>query len=298
VSVRGKRWWTPRQDFQGAYQDTLQFLKRCKEHNVIAPAPPALFHAWRMDGAWSIEGLQDASRYLRFGYERNPATDETRQTLARLLSVAVKAHFFLAEQAVVVHEPYLFSIPDLAQNGRMRHGLIYPIEERKGNVTVQKTIVVSEWDLGMSASSKPTFPASDRFPVVLPTDPFRWLNLKHWRTLRDETAGQPWFEPQTAPARKAFMDRIQQHTDPATFEWGTLLSYDISLREDVKQVGGMWAKGVRKWFLPTGWDVAAVTDYLDRLAAMSENDRTALRWWGERARPTPPASSNGRRSDS
>lgn len=285
MSVSGKRWWTPRQDFQGAYGDTLQFLQRCKEKNVISSVDPALFYAYRTDGIWPVEGLQDSSRYMRFGSDKNPAIDEVRQTLARLLSIAIKAHFFLNDQAIVLHEPYLFSVPDLNQAGRSRHGLVYPIEEKRGNSTIQRTIVVSEWDLTLDASNQPRIPNQDRFPVVLSSDPFRWLNLKHWRSLKLESAKQPWFENSSDRERKAFMAQIQAHTDPATFSWGTVLNYEIGLREDVKQVGAMWAKGIKKWFLPTGWDAPAVIEYLDRLQAMSDSERYNLRWWTERPRP-------------
>lgn len=285
MSGQAKRWWGLRQGFDGAYQDTLQFLKRCNEHNIISQSDPTLFYAYRFEKDLPIDGMLDASKFLRFNYERKPAMDEIRQTLARLLSVAVKAHYFLNEQATVVHEPYLFQIPDLAQLGRMRYGLIYPLEEKKGNGTQLSSIVVSEWDLFLGSSSFPKIPAHDKFPVVLPTDHFRWLGLKNWRILRQEAQGQPWFENSGQKERAIFFDKIQKHTDTEHFPYGTLLHYDISLREDMKQVGAIWAKGVKKWFLPNGWDVSAVTDYLDRLEKLNEAERFSIRWWSERNKP-------------
>ena len=286
MSGRGKRLWAPRLGFNEAYREVLDYLKNCQKHNLVGGngGVPTLYHAYQVDASWPTEGLVDASSVLRFGYDRNPVSDQAKQAMAKLLAVVTKAHFFLAPNALVLHEPYLFVMPDLGQPGQRRYGLVYPLENEGRTIS----LVVAEWDLALSASRHAKLPASHKFPVVLPADPMQWIPLKHWRSLKEAAGQQPWFDTSNPNARARLFREMRQHQDPATFPYGHLLQYPKELNEDVKSVGATWAPGVRHWFLPKGWDVKAVTDYLDRLAALSPQERYALRWWN--AAPYPRSS--------
>ena len=281
MSGRGKRLWAPRLAFDDAYHEVLDFLQNCRKHNLIGGpgGSPTLYHAYRIAGAWPTEGLTDASTILRFGYDRNPIGDQAKQALARLLAVATKAHFFLSPNAVVVHEPFVFVMPDLGNPGARRYGLIYPLEAESR----LSTLVVAEWDVALASSHLAKLAPGEKFPVVLESDPFRWLLLKHWRTLKEEAGKQPWFE--TGRSRNTLLAQVNAHTDAATFPFGHLLPYPMDLNDDLRAVGAMWAKGIRRWFLPRGWDVRAVSEYLDRLKGLSPKERYALRWWTARSYP-------------
>lgn len=285
MSGRGKRLWAPRLDFSQAYRDVLAFLKNCQAHNLVGSSggSPVLFHAYLAEGLWPTEGFIDASSVLKFGFDRNPIADQAKQALARLLAVAVKAHFFLAPQAVVVHEPYLFVMPDVSNPGQRRYGLMYPLEHG-GRMA---TVVVAEWDLAMVSSRHTKLPVGHKFPVVLPADPMQWVPLKHWRALKDEAGEQGWFDAGTGRARSQWLASVRAHTDLTSFgdRYGHVLNYGKELNDDVRAVGALWAPGVRRWFLPKGWDVKPVTDYLDRLAAMAPSERYALRWWEQLTYP-------------
>lgn len=294
MSGRGKRLWAPRLSFDEAYREVLEFLQQCHKHNLTGgQGQPTLYHAFMVDGAWPVDGMIDASTVLRFGFDRSPASDQAKQAMARLLSVATKAHFFMAPKAIVLHEPFLFVIPDLGNPGQRRYGLVYPLENENRLVS----IVVAEWDLSLSGSRQPRLTAGQKFPVVLPSDPFRWLSLKHWRALRSEAGELAWFE--TGPARGRLLGQVRSHQDPATFDLGHVLDYPKDMNEDLRAVGAMWAQGIRHWFLPKGWDVQAVREYLDALAGMDEAGRIALRWWTSRhpsaSTRTKPGSARGTR---
>ena len=283
MSGRGKRLWAPRLSFTEAYREVLDFLKNCQKHNLVSSSGgvPTLFQVYQMDTSWPTEGLIDATTVLRFGYDRNPIGDQAKQAMARLLAVVTKAHFFLAPDAIVTHEPYLFLMPDLGNPGQRRYGLIYPLESA-GRTT---SLVVAEWDLGTAASRNPNLPFTHKFPVVLPAEPMQWVPLKHWRALKETVGASRWFDTNNPNARSRLFRELRQHEDVSTFPYGHVLDYPKDLNDDLKAVGAIWASGVRKWFLPSGWDVKAVTDYLDRLVALSPMDRYQLRWTAPAAYP-------------
>ena len=277
MSGRGKRLWAPRLGFNEAYREVLDFLKNCQKHNLVPPSggTPTLYQVYQVDTGWPTEGLSDASGVLRFGYDRNPLADQAKQAMARLLSVVTKAHFFLAPDAIVTHEPYLFLMPDLGNPGQRRYGLIYPLE----NAGRTSSLIVAEWDLSLAASRNPNLPYSHKFPVVLPANPMQWLPLKHWRALKETAGASRWFETTNPSGRSRLFREIRQHQEAESFPYGHLLDYPKDLNDDLRAVGAVWAGGVRKWFLPTGWDVKVVTDYLDRLLSMTPTERFQARWW-------------------
>lgn len=290
ATQKGQRRWSPGYDFKGAYDTTLQFFKDCELHGIPVGLPqPTLYRAYLMDGSWPVIEGQDLSRYLRFGktgLANHPSGDRTKQAIARLLAVAVKGHFFLANAGTVPQEPSVFTVPDLAQPGTLRHGLVYPLEiPAARGPGRQCALVVSEWDLAMSAHREPRVPRGDEFPVVLVPDPFKWLTKSRWATLSKEASSrsQAWFEPTESAARRRLIDQVNAVTEPAQFAYGTLLDYPIEIKEDTQATGAMWARGVKSWFLPHGFDVEAVKAYLDRVRGLSADERHALRWWEKRA---------------
>lgn len=280
MSGRGKRRWPPRLGFDDAYKVVLEFLQNCHKNNLTAnQESPTLLQSYLIDGTWPVDGMVDASTVLRFGFSRNPAADQDKQAMAKLLSVATRAHFFLTPQAIVTHEPFLFVMPDLGSPGQRRHGLIYPLE----NEGRTQTLMAAEWDLAMAGSRLARLLPGQKFPVVLSMDPFQWLSLRKWRELKKEAGDLPWF--QMGSSRNRLLKQVREHTDLGTFNFGHVLNYPRDMNEDVKAVGAAWAHGIKRWFLPKGWDAEAVVDYLDRLEAMDADERQAIRWWVGRPRP-------------
>lgn len=275
MSGSSKRLWTPRLTFEGAHKEALQFLMRCREKNVLVDRPAALYHAYRLDAAWPTEGMVELSRYLAFSNRDTPDVDRARDAVVRLLCVALKAHFFLDAEAIVRHEPYVFFTPDLFRPGEFRHGLVYTLEHEHRPFS----LVVSEWDLTLAASLQPKVKPGDRFPVVLRQDSYKWLETKRWRELKELAADQPWLENRTWGKQRSLMDQVNAWTEVGTFPFGTLLTYDRAIKDEVAATGAEWARGVKHWFLPKGWDVEAVKEYLNRVATLTDEQRYQQRWW-------------------
>jgi hypothetical protein len=180
----------------------------------------------------------------------------------------------------VPHEPYVFNMPDLAMPGQLRYGLVYPLEIQGQPHVIQ----VAEWDLAMASSKRAPIAPAQHFPAVLPENPYRWLQLGHWKTLRQASENAEFFGSTVDFARRKFYTRMRDHTDLATFPYGTVLDYPRDMNPEVKSVGGMWAPGINKFFLPVGFDGDAVREYLQMQLKRSPSERYAYRWW-DLARP-------------
>lgn len=282
MSGRGKRLWPPGLGVDEAYREVLQLLQRCGTHGLsVAPTVPLLFKCYVVDGVWPVETGREISRHLRFGYGNNPTADRAKPSVARLLSVALRAHWFMAPQAKVPYEPSATAVPDLAQPGAQRHVLTYPLDVPSvtGGPVHQRTLVVAEWDLALSAHREPRIARGNQFPVVLRPDPFTWINRKQWVRMKEQAGTLPWFEPQTSPARQRLLRDVNACARVNEFIYGTILDYPYQMREDIAATGAMWAQGLRKWFMPHGFDIDAVKAYLDRIRDLSPADRKNERWW-------------------
>lgn len=284
MSGTRKRLWAPYLSFAAAFSETLGFVRRCEEKNLpLGLSEPTLYRAYLMSGSWPMGDGQDLSRFMRFQNSNDPSLDQAKVAISRLLAVAVKAHYFIAEKATVPHEPTVFSLPDLAHPGRWRYGLVYPIDIPSDRGPAQsRSIVVAEWDLGLSAGQRPSVPKSDEFPVVLLADPRTWLAKRKWEALRAKADGLPWFDPISNPAKKKLLDAVASHSDKSQFPYGTVLETPIELKEDASLTGAIWARGIKRWFLPHGFDADPVVAYIQRLVDFPEMERMRRRWWEKR----------------
>lgn len=278
MSGRGKRIWAPRLDFDGAFQETIKFIKRSREHNIVRESAPVLLRGWYLEHEWNVGGMQPVSQWLQYGFGADPQDDRIRSALVRLLSASVKAHFFIDEKACVRHEPYLFLLPDLAQPGQHRHGVVYPLE----GTGKSGTFVVAEWDVFMSASRKPR---AHPFPVVLQKNSFHWLARSRWRELREAMQAGGTLAAPFDFQKPEFLAKARSHADAATFPYGTLLDFPRDMNPEVVACGGQWAPGIRKWFLPTGFDSESVIEYLNYVRGLGDEERYMLRWWSMDRRP-------------
>ena len=293
MSGSRKRLWAPYLSFNDAFSETLAFVRRCEEKNLpLGLSEPSLYRAYVMSGSWSMGEGQDLSLFLRFQTSNDPTMDQAKVSISRLLSIAVKAHYFIAEKATVRHEPIVFSCPDLAHPGHWRYGLVYPIDiPQERGPALSRAIVVAEWDLALSAGQRPSVSKSDEFPVVLMPDPRTWLAKRRWEALRTKADGLPWFDPPSTPAKKRLLDAVAAHTDASSFPYGTILETPIELKEDASLTGAIWGRGIKRWFLPHGFDAEPVVAYIQRMVAFPEGERIRRRWWErreEKRAPMPP----------
>lgn len=293
MSSLAKREWNPRISLDEALSCSLGWLLRARQKNVLSNLPPTLYAAYVVDDAPHLGFMRDLSSLFRYSAKDDPETDRARDQALRLLSVALKAHFFLGRDSLARHEPYLFSLPDLSSAGSCHYGLVYRLEGRPS-----QTILVSTCDLGMVSTLRPT---NFRFPVVLTKNSFKWFDKKHWTELGKEAdvferIMKPW-------AARQELNVIEKWTDANDFPFGTFIEVPYELKDFIKPSGVRWADALKKWYLPRGFDVEPVREYVRWVESEWRDNREEFesRQWRlapAKRRPSPNAGQGGAQGQS
>jgi hypothetical protein len=219
--------------------------------------------AYVVDDAPHLGFMRDLSSLFRYSAKDDPEMDRARDQALRLLAVSLKAHFFLGKDSLARHEPYLFSLPDIANPASCHYGLVYRLEGRPS-----QTIIVANCDLGLISTLKPTV---FRFPVVLTKNSFKWFDKKHWIELGNEAdvfdrIMKPW-------AAKQELNIIEKWTDESDFPFGTFIDVPYEIKDYVKPTGVRWADALKKWYLPRGFDVDPVKEYVKWVESEHKDNR-------------------------
>lgn len=280
-----KKEWNPRITMDEALSCSVNWLIRARQKNVLAPQDPTLYIAYIVDETPFLGFMQDLTSLFRYSSKDDPETDRARDQALRLLAVCVKAQFFLAKDSLVRHEPYLFSLPDISHPSMPHYGLVYKLETRPS-----QCVIVSTTDIGICSNLKPNV---FKFPVVLTKNSYKWFDKKHWNELAKEVdlyerIMKPWIA-------KKESDVAEHWIDPSTFEFGTILDVPYELKEHMKPTGIRWADGLKKWYLPRGFDIEPVKEYLHWLQQEHEfnKDKFDAHFWRiQSVRREPPYKNN------
>lgn len=237
--------WTPHIDFDESLKTVLGFLIDCRNKNILSETEPALYQAYIVPGNHILELSTPISEVMIFSKRHSPVIDNIRNKALRLLSVALKAHYFMHKGLKVIHEPHIFVIPDIKNMANPKVGMIYSLEGQD--------ILVADWDLKYSATGEVKYKDAVRFPVSLQQDSFKWLTKKKWMDLETQAK----YSLAEIYKKKS---EIEKKETKEIFEFGYILDYPSEMKNDMYLVGGIWANG--NYFLPFGWDIDAVNEYL------------------------------------
>lgn len=276
MSSIAKREWNARISLEESLGCSIGWITRARQKNVLAQLPPTLYVAYVVDDTPPLGFMKDLTSLFRYSAKDDMEMDRARDQALRLLAVAQKAHFFMGRESLVRHEPHLFSIPDISQPSSCHYGLVYKLESRPA-----QTIIVSSVDLGLISTLKPS---ATRFPVVLTKNTYQWFDKKHWQGLAAEAdvferVMKPW-------VAKEELNIIEKWTDEKNFPFGDFLDIPFDLKDYMKPTGVRWADVLRKWYLPRGFDVAPVKEYLKWLETERRDHKEEFdaRFW--RIQPT------------
>ena len=268
MSGRGKRIWAPQISFDDAYQEALHYLKRCQEHKLLGtPEKPELIYAYRLSQPLTTQHGSPISPVLKFGHDSDPLSDQLKVVIAKLASVALKIHYFQHPTLFTAHEPYWFAIPDISQPHRQQYALVYTLQNQEQTFSW----VISTWDIAQSAKIFKKFDAQQKFPSVLTTDSYQWLSIKRWKALKEQQTN---------------LD-LHQETQKESYKAGHILDYHPELNAELKALGAIWARGIKKWVFPKGFDIQAIKDYLQWIESMSPQERYQHRWVKQMDYPKP-----------
>ena len=265
--------WKPTMRLDEVLSCSIAWLTRARNKNVVAQHPPVLYMAYVLDDVPFLGFMHDYTRIFKYSNKDTPDTDRARDAALRLLAVATKAHYFIGKEALCKHEPYLFTLPDLARPSAPHYGIVYKIETRPA-----KTIICATCDIGLASSLKPD---PVRFPVVLTSNSYKWFDKKHWQELSKEAETldkvmHPWIQ-------KREFEIAEKWTTLSDFPFGTLLDVSYDIKDYIKPTGAKWCDGLKKWYIPKGFDVAPILEYIRWIDAQFKKNRDeldALHWQG------------------
>lgn len=261
-----KKEWTPNISLDESLKITLNWLIKVRQKNALSIRPPTLYSAYLIDDFSEFNFLHDVNSLFRFSSKDTPEHHNARDIILRLLSVCLKAHHFLAPQENVRHEPYFFTSPDPSNLGRPHYGIIYRLDGRPN-----QAIIVATYDILLSSSFKSN---PIKFPVVLTQNSYKWLDKKHWSELSIQaniltSILKPWQNQQD-------IDLADQCTQESDFCYGTLLHVPYEIRKYIKPTGIRWSDGLKRWYLPKGWDVDPVQEYIQWVTQEHQVNREEL----------------------
>lgn len=244
-------------NFDRFYSFGQQILQHTQAQNDLVIQEPILYQGYITSGesAFDRTRCRTLSEFFSShnGWLTDPSLSKTRESLVRLTSIAIKAHFFLFQMDLLLEDPLVFWVPDLHRPNRDRFGLYCPFIKQK------KALVVAGADL---ASLSTTRLSLQKFPVVLTSDSNHWLDHAHWKSLAFQSdyirlLQDPFSVPDAHLAR--------QHTDPETFSFGTLFKVPEDLRPIMRSAGLRSADGLGCMYLPKTFDLYPVQMFFDHL---------------------------------
>lgn len=246
-----KRQWGPSLPIKGASDIIIEWCIKAREKNVLRKKPAQLYFAYIMEDSPPLQYFNNISTAFRYSQKDMPYHDIARDSLLRCLSVALKAHFFLFPDDNVAHEPYFFIIPSLSEPNTTSFGLLYKIEKEN------KMIVICDKDLSlMFDKSKILF----EFPTIVIEDSFKWYHIKNWSRIKKEAN----LDNTKLWLNKASIEKAKDAaTEEELREYAIALDIPYEIKDAIKPLGIEWSKKVKVWYLPKGFDVDSVKEYIE-----------------------------------
>lgn len=251
-----KKEWIPNLKVKDAIDVCIAWSIRARQKNVISQKPAELFHAYVLNDTPNISYFQGVSSVFKYSQKDTPYTDSTRDMLLRLLSVCLKAHFFLYNNYTVSYEPHFFVIPNLSDPNQTEYGLVYKVSHEN------KCIVICSKELKNlynhdGKEAKILF----HFPAIVGEDNLKWFHYKKWYRLRelanfDDRIEKPWL------TKKENEEAKNAKTTEDLSKFGTILDVPLEIKDYIKPTGIIWHTGLQTWYLPLGFDAENVREYI------------------------------------
>lgn len=265
-----KKQWSPNISLKDAIDLCIDFSVKARQKNIISVLPNKLFFCYVVNESPNINYFHSLSALFKFSQKDTPETDRARDMILRMLSVAIKCHFFLYDSQKVTHEPYFCAMPDLSEPSKPFFTLFYKIDN--------KTIIVSERELkNITLTKFAKVPSKEggnitikkesinhcvfEFPTIVGADSMKWYHYKKWYMLKKEIDNTY----QTQDKVKIASELKKINTREVLEQKSHILSVPYALKDDMMKTGCIWNPFVNVWCLPKGYDADLVTYYLNQL---------------------------------
>lgn len=249
-----KRLWGPSLTIKEASDIIISWCIKAREKNILRKKPPEIYYSYVMEDTPPLNFFANISNLFKYSQKDLPYYDQTRDAVLRCLAVALKAHFFMFQSDTVAFEPYFFVIPNLKDSSKTTVGLVYKIEKE------DKCIVICEEDLekiyGLDENK-----VLYRFPVIVGEDSFKWYHMKNWYRIKKEAemenANKPWSD-------STWQQKCKEAESPEELsKYATVLDVPFEIKDEIKPMGIEWANKAKKWYLPKGFDVDSINEYVE-----------------------------------
>lgn len=247
-----KKQWSPSITLKQSSEIMIDWCIRARDKKILRKSPPKIYYSYILEDTPPLQFMQNVSLLFKYSQKDVPYFDYARDIILRELSVALKAHFFIFPNDKVAHEPYFFAFPSLEDSNKTIFGLIYKVEKEN------KNILVCEKDLkGLFENNKILF----EFPTVVMEDSFKWYSMKHWNKIKQEAglsenSEKPWINVESASLAKEALSGTE------LLKVATILDVPYEMKDMIKPLGIDWNKHVKTWYLPKGFDVESVSEYI------------------------------------
>lgn len=273
-----KRQWSQNITLKDVIDICIDTSIKFRTKNVLSSEDANIYYCYVVDNFSSIDYMQNFSSLLKFGQKDTPLTDRTRDRVLRMLSVAVKAHYFLFDNEKSLHEPYFYCIPDISYQNKLIYGLIYKLSNGK-------TLIVSQRDLkNISAykyvEDKQTnnkyknlkkeniFNFEFEFPTVVSSNNFKWFYYTKWsrlKHLKNETFNLKNNNEQINKDNEINLKLKKIEDKNELIIYSDILDVPYELKDQMSDCGCIWNANLKCWVLPKGHDTDNVKEYLNVL---------------------------------
>lgn len=289
-----KRQWSQNLTLKEVLDICIDTSIRFRAKNVLSQEEANLYYCYVVDNFTLTDYMQNFSQLLKFTQKDSPLTDRTRDRVLRMLSVAVKAHFFLYNNNNNIrslHEPFFYTIPDISYTNKLTYGLIYKLNNGKTIIVSQKDLKnISDYNYNIINSPNinntnnitniPNIPKKIikkeqvlnieiEFPTVVGSNNFKWFNFTKWnrlKTLLNDLITKENNIPNNNNFNNILLNKIRTATTKEELiKYSDILDVPYDLKQQMADCGCIWNSNIKTWSLPKGHDFDNVNEYLNVL---------------------------------
>ena len=240
-----KRQWRPSLSLKESADIMIDWCIKAREKNVLRKKPPQIYYGYILEDFIPLVYMTNISVAFKYTQKDMPYQDMAKDILLRELSVALKAHFFLFENAKLAHEPYFFTLPSFDDTNSSIFGVIYPIEKEN------KTIVICEKDiLKLFEKQKVIF----EFPTVVIEDSFKWYHMKNWSRLKLVNQLDGKLSSSNELKKKTILAKEAINKEELE-KLAIIVDVPYEIKDLIKPLGIEWNSKLKTWFMLKGFDM-------------------------------------------
>ena len=234
-------------------------FERAKNKSVIPNNVfPTLMYSYVIDKIPPLSFFSNLSNIFKYSNNEEPEKNAIRLKLLKGLSLALKSHLFLFETEKVKHEPYYYVFPNESDASILEIGIFYPLEN-------EKFIFVT------SSSSFENIKCDYKLNGVVSKNPNFWYALSFWKNNIKVALEKDFKEKDVniskLPWTKEGLEELvnlskKTKTLEELKKYAFPLEIDKSIKDEFKPLGTLWHPELKTWYLPKGFEVGSVKEYI------------------------------------